>query len=283
MPSSAVPNMTELSPATQRLRRLEQGRRLLSRAIHAVRTLGIPALRGKADHSTLISVATYSPWQTDAAFRRVRQVVEDSTLLDEMRLYELWRLAGQVGGIEGDAIEVGSWRGGAGCLIASRIAEHAPDATVFLCDTFEGVVKAGPDDPTYEGGEHADASPEVVRGLATRLGLRNVEVLVGIFPDETGAAVADRTFRFVHMDLDVYRSSREAFAWLRPRLAVGSIIVFDDYGFSLTEGARKFVDELEGDPDFVIVHNLNGHAVVVRRSASGPAGAPAAANGTAQV
>ncbi|HUI02751.1 MAG TPA: TylF/MycF/NovP-related O-methyltransferase [Acidimicrobiales bacterium] len=263
--------MTTVSPATRRLRRLEQGRRVFSKAIHAARTLAIPALRGRTDHSTLISVATYSPWRTDAAFREVRRVVEDATLLDEMRLYELWRLAGQVGAVEGDVIEVGSWRGGAGCLIASRIAEQAPGATVFLCDTFEGVVKAGPDDPTYQGGEHADASPEMVRALAAELGLSNVEVLVGTFPDDTGAAVEERSFRFVHMDLDVYRSSREAFEWLRPRLAVGSVTVFDDYGFSLTEGARKFVDELEGDPDFVIVHNLNGHAVVVRRSASGAA------------
>ena len=264
--------MTDSSRATQRLRRLERGRRLLSGAIHAGRTLGIPALRGKRDHSTLISVATYSPWQTDGAFRRVYEVVEDSTLLDQMRLYELWRLAGQVDTIPGDVIEVGSWRGGAGCLIASRIAEHSPDATVFLCDTFEGVVKAGPDDPTYQGGEHADATPDVVRSLATRLGLSNVDVLVGTFPDDTGATVENRTFRFVHMDLDVYRSSRDAFAWLRPRLAVGSVTVFDDYGFSLTEGARKFVDELEGDPDFVVVHNLNGQAVVVRRAAGSGTG-----------
>jgi O-methyltransferase len=49
---------------------------------------------------------------------------------------------------------------------------------------------------------------------------------------------------------------------------VGSITVFDDYGFALTGGARRFVDELEHHPDFVIVRNLNGHAVVVRTRAT---------------
>jgi O-methyltransferase len=256
------------SSSTARLRRLERARRLLAWVVHVPRLIAIPALRGHREHMTLISGATYSPWRVDPAFLGVFRVVEDSTLLDEMRLYELWRLAGQVGALEGDAIEVGCWRGGAGCLVAHRIAEHSPNARTYLCDTFEGVVKAGAADPTYRGGEHADASPEGVRALASRLGLQNVEVLTGTFPDETGEAVADKRFKFVHMDLDVYQGSRDAFEWLLPRLVVGSIIVFDDYGFTLTGGARKFVDELEDNPDFVTVRNLNGHAVVVRRSAT---------------
>jgi O-methyltransferase len=228
----------------------------------------VPALRGQQDHSTLVSAATYSPWRVDRAFLDTFEVVRESTLLDVMRLYELWRLAGQVGGLEGDAIEVGCWRGGAGCLVASRLASAAPGVHMYECDTFAGVVKAGDEDPTYVGGEHDDASPEMVEGLARRLGLDNVTVLTGIFPEDTGAAVENRTFRFVHMDLDVYRGSVDAFAWLLPRLVVGSITVFDDYGFALTGGARRFVDELEQHPDFVIVRNLNGHAVVVRTRAT---------------
>jgi O-methyltransferase len=254
--------------STARLRRLEQARRLLSWAVHVPRLLAIPALRGRREHSTLISAATYSPWRVDRDFLTVFRIVKDSTLLDEMRLYELWRLAAQVRGLDGDAIEVGCWRGGAGCLIAHRIAEHSPTARTYLCDTFAGVVKAGEEDPTYVGGEHADSSPEAVRALAGRLDLNTVEVLAGIFPEETGPAVEDKRFKFVHMDLDVYRGSRDAFEWLLPRLLVGSITVFDDYGFALTGGARKFVDELEDHPDFVTVRNLNGHAAVIRRGAT---------------
>jgi O-methyltransferase len=224
-------------------------------------------LRGRSDHSTLISAATYSPWRIDRDFHEVFEIVRNSTLLDEMRLYELWRLAGQVRALDGDAMEVGCWRGGAGCLIAKRIAEYSPTARTYLCDTFAGVVKAGAEDPTYRGGEHADASSQAVEALGSRLNLQALQVLVGIFPEETGTMVQTRRFKFVHMDLDVYQGSRDAFEWLLPRLVIGSI-VFDDYGFALTGGARKFVDELENNPDFVIVRNLNGHAVVVRRSAT---------------
>jgi O-methyltransferase len=97
-----------------------------------------------------------------------------------------------------------------------------------------------------------------------------VRVLRGIFPEETGDSVADRVFKFAHIDVDVYQGSRDTFDWLRPRLLVGSVVVFDDYGSSQTSGVRAFVDELH-DPDFVVVRNMNGQAEAIRRAATGPA------------
>lgn len=257
--------------ATRRIRNLEVVRRASATTIHALRKAVTPPLRGQRAHSTLVSTATYSPWLVDEPFRAVLQQVRSSTLLDEMRLYELWQLVDQVGHLSGDAIEVGCWRGGAGTLIATRMAQRRPEATMFLCDTFAGVVKAGGRDRVYRGGEHGDATEDTVRRLADRLGVDRLEVLVGVFPDDTGERVADRTFKFVHIDVDVYQGARDAFCWLLPRLVPGGIVVFDDYGGAATEGVRIFVDELHGHPDVVVVRNLNGQAVVVRRATTTPA------------
>ena len=108
--------------ATRRLERLERVRALAGSVLHAGRRAVTPELRGRRGHSTIISSATYSPWAVDQRFREVVEQIRANTLLDEMRLHELWQLAGQVGGLSGDAIEVGCWRGGAGCLAAGRIA-----------------------------------------------------------------------------------------------------------------------------------------------------------------
>lgn len=256
------------SSATQRIRRLDAVRRGAAATMHVARTAITPSLRGQAAHSTLISTATYSPWLTDPAYRSFASRIADFTLLDEMRLYELWQLAGQVGHLEGDAIEVGCWRGGAGCLIASRLDQGSAASTMFLCDTFTGVVKASGQDSVYQGGEHADADEGAVHDLIHRLGLTSVELLVGIFPEDTGAPVADRQFRFAHIDVDVYGGAKDSFAWLFPRLVVGGIVVFDDYGSSATDGIRSFIDELQGHPDLAVVRNLNGQAVVVKRGAT---------------
>ena len=74
---------------------------------------------------------------------------------------------------------------------------------VFVCDTFSGVVKAGAKDSGYVGGEHADTSKRIVFDLAARMGLTNVEILEGIFPDATGVRIANRRFRLCHIDVDV--------------------------------------------------------------------------------
>ncbi|HLB58159.1 MAG TPA: TylF/MycF/NovP-related O-methyltransferase [Gammaproteobacteria bacterium] len=226
-------------------------------------------LRGYREHSTLISNATYSPWRVDSQFCDVMKKMASHSLLDKMRLYELWQLANQVHHLPGDAIEVGCWRGGAGCLIAARLAQETKktkEATVFLCDTFFGVVKAGRYDTFYQGNEFANSDENIVADLANRMSLQNVKILRGIFPEETGAELKDHLFKFAHIDVDVYQSARDAFEWLRPRLVNGAIVVFDDYGFPSTNGIRRYIDELQGQPDIVIIRNLNGQAVVVKRA-----------------
>ncbi len=261
--------------ATQRIRRLETLRRTAAVAMHTARQLVTPALRGQLGHNTIISTATYSPWQVDEGFRAMLGSMAACTLLDDMRLYELWQLSDQVGDLRGDAIEIGCWRGGAGCLVAHRLAQRQPGTPMFLCDTFAGVVKAGARDSVYVGGEHDDADEATVRALAARLGLTNVDVLVGIFPDDTGEAVSDRTFKFAHIDVDVYEGARDSFSWLLPRLVLGGIVVFDDYGSSTTDGIRTVIDELHGHPDVALVRNLNGQAVAVRRRLTTPGPAEA--------
>ena len=216
-------------------------------------------------HSQIWPFATYSPWLTDMEFNRVVDVIKENTLLDYYICYDLWELVGQAAKLQsGDLIEIGTWRGGSGSLIAKRAELEGIEAKVYLCDTFRGVVKASTLDPVYRGGEHADASVDAVRNLIQKLNLHNVEVLQGTFPDDTGHGLADKTFRFCHIDVDVYRSAAEIVEWIWPRLCLGGLIVYDDYGFKGCEGVTRFVNEERGRSDRMIIHNLNGHAVAIK-------------------
>jgi O-methyltransferase len=210
-------------------------------------------------------LATYAPWLGDPGFLAVEALVAGSTLVDRYRLYELWQLVEQVAKLgAGEFLELGVWRGGSGALVAKRARMLGVDAPVWLCDTFQGVVKTSEADPSYDGGEHADADETDVRRLVKDMGLDGVEILRGIFPDATGVRIADRTFRFCHFDLDVYDSTRDAFAWVWPRLVPGGIAVFDDYGFESCAGVTRFVDEQRSQPGRTVLHNLNGHAVMIK-------------------
>lgn len=133
-----------------------------------------------------------------------------------------------------------------------------------MADTFTGVVNAGPEDSTYVGGEHGNVSIQEVQDLIEDSRISNVELLVSEFPSETGNKVRDRLC-FVHIDVDVYDSAKNIWEWCTTKLSSGSVVVFDDFGFSSTDGITKFVNEIAGDEKYLFIHNLNGHAIMVKR------------------
>jgi O-methyltransferase len=90
-------------------------------------------------------------------------------------------------------------------------------------------------------------------------------ILRGIFPQQTAADIASGPIRFCHIDVDVYQSANDVFDWVWPRLAVGGMAVFDDYGFARGSGVTKFVNGLVQRDDLLFVPNLNGHALLVKK------------------
>ena len=229
-------------------------------------------------HTPLAS--DYRPWEADESFLAAWQRVRDHTMLDAPRLYELWELTQQALKVPGDVLEVGTWRGGSAGIIGLRMVQESAagrgqtspsnrrhaDAPrcLYVADTFAGVAKAGPRDPYYRGGEHADTGLDNVRSFLHSLALPNFRLLSGVFPDQTAHHVRADSIALCHIDVDVYDSARDVFDWVWPRVPLGGIIVFDDYGFYGCEGVTSLVHEIRTTLGLVVVANLNGHAVVVK-------------------
>lgn len=217
-----------------------------------------------AGYGPLTTAADYRPFDVETDFLAVWRVVRGNTLVDRIRLHELWHLVAQAFKVPGDVLEVGSWRGGSAGVIARRALDFDATRVVFVADTFSGVVKAGDNDPYYRGGEHANTSVETVQQLFDRLEVNNTVILQGMFPEDTAARIADRRFALCHIDVDVYQSASDVFDWIWPRLSRGGVVVFDDYGFLGCEGVTRLVHELRQRPDLVALGNPNGHAVLVK-------------------
>jgi O-methyltransferase len=239
---------------------------LANAAGYKVRRTGeLPPRSPGIRHSEVFPLATYCPWLADEEFKQLYETVKNNTVVDLYRCYELWQLVSEASKLQsGDLIEIGVWRGGTGALIAKKCQLAGIQGTVYLCDTFKGVVKAGPLDADYTGGEYANTSRETVLELCQILKLDRVRVLEGIFPDECGDALSHHCFRFCHIDVDVYQSARDIVEWIWPRLLAGGIIVYDDYGFYDCAGITQFVNEERCKADRIVTHNLNGHAVVIK-------------------
>jgi O-methyltransferase len=208
--------------------------------------------------------ADYRPWDTDPVFQPLFRGVEDYTKVDEARCYLLWRTALQCASLPGDFLEVGVWRGGTGALLSDAAARIDDGRHVYLADTFRGVVKAGPKDDYYKGGEHADTSRETVEELLADLDTDNYTILEGIFPEDTAASIPPGPIALCHVDVDVYQSARDVTEWVWPRLPVGGVVIYDDYGFYGCEGVTALGGEEFERDDRLFFHNLSGQAFVVK-------------------
>jgi len=226
----------------------------------------IKRFRKGKEYQTIISKATYSPWNTDILFNEVYETIKRFTLVDKFRCYELWSLVEQSAKLnEGSIIEIGTWRGGTGALIAKQAKECRIPAQVYLCDTFTGVVKSGPKDSAYKGGEHSDTTRQIVEELILKqLNLDNVQILEGIFPDQTSHEIKNLQFRFCHIDVDTYQSAKDIIDWIWGKMVHGGIVVYDDYGFSGTRGIRRCVDEQRTLNDQLSIYNINGHNITIK-------------------
>lgn len=212
--------------------------------------------------SLLFPKSTYSPWLHDEAFLKTYDAIKDNTLVDIYRCFELWQISERLKISEAAIIEVGVWRGGTAALLAKANKNNSP---VYLCDTFEGVAKAGEKDNQYKGGEHADTSEEIVETLMKQQGVSDFHILKGIFPDVNAELLEYKKFKICHIDVDVYESAKDIFNWVWPRLIIGGVVVFDDYGFAACSGITQLVNELAANTaNAFFVHNINGHGLLIK-------------------
>ena len=248
--------MENTSPDFLRVLRAER-RDLLNR----MRQTRFESLKEGCSYSQVIPFASYSPWLDDEIFMATFDTVKASTMVDIYRCYELYRLARQTRGVAGDIVEIGVWRGGTAALMARAL----PGKMVHLFDTFSGVAKHDPDfDTLYVGGEHADTTENIVRDLFGMISAK-CQIHRGIFPDDTLSSLP-KEICFAHIDVDTYQSVKQSFLSIWPRVRPNGIVVFDDYGIFGCEGAMQAVNEiLEIVDDGLFIHNLNGHALLVKR------------------
>jgi O-methyltransferase len=216
-------------------------------------------------HQQVIPVATYAPWESDVAFNNVYEKAKKNTLVDKYRCYELWRMVNELNLLSGDILEVGVWRGGTGAIL-SKASEPNKETKIYLADTFEGVVKATENDTVYRGGEHSDTSSAIVEELLKSTGSTNFTILKGIFPDDF-PKVKIETLKLCHIDVDTYMSAKEVFDYAWPKIIVGGIVVFDDYGFWTCEGVTKYFNDLKLS-NGTKIHNLNGHGIIIKTNSN---------------
>jgi hypothetical protein len=178
--------------------------------------------------------------------------------LDER--YNLWTLAHSIRDRPGAFAEAGVHRGGS----AKILCEVKGDAPLHLFDTFAGMPTVNPaTDGAFRAGDFSDSSLAHVQAFLARY--PNVHFHPGVFP-ASAAPFANQqlTFKFLHLDLDLHASTRDALEWFYPRMARGGLIVSHDYGDLSVPGVKLAFDEFFRDKPEPVVPIWFSQVLVVK-------------------
>src|SRR5262249_33011232 len=196
------------------------------------------------------------------------RAVEPYTMTGTERLHALIRAVKYVvaGGIAGDIIECGVWKGGSVMAIALTLLQlSSDDRHLYLFDTFSGMTEPGPRDVDYRGRSATEILEEVrcvvcerevvAAGQGTGYPASHIHVVSGPV-EETIPARAPDLISLLRLDTDWYGSTRHELEHLFPRLAPGGVIIVDDYGH--WRGARQAVDEyIEQNAVTMFLHRID--------------------------
>lgn len=214
------------------------------------------------------SFRIYSPWYEEEFLRNTFEPVSGRTLLTEDRCYILEQFVRQCALLEGDMAECGVYKGGGALLMAralqaARAGEGRAPGELFLFDTFEGMPDtSGADAKVHDAGDFGDTSLASVTRLMSPFPFATLRP--GFIP-ATLAGLEDRKFSFVHIDVDLYRSTLDCLDFFFPRLVSGGIILFDDYGMRIYEQAqKKAVDEFFASRSVKPISLTNGQTFLIK-------------------
>jgi hypothetical protein len=168
--------------------------------------------------------------------------------------------------VAGDVAEFGVYKGHTAAAIDRVLAQTNSNKQLYLFDSFAGMPEITND--LDRAWEQADLAAPVEHVQDLFKDSSRTHIVHGFFSD-TLPDYPDLRFSFCHVDADLYTSIKECIEYIIPRLAFGGIILFDDYGFRDTPGARVAVEECLGTdvPNFVPLPTAQ--AVYIHRPGNG--------------
>jgi O-methyltransferase len=169
---------------------------------------------------------------------------ERQCLLQPIEAAQLMLALEAVSKIPGDMAEVGSFEGVSAKLLATTDGRR----TLHVFDTFEGLpVPSEQDSKGFYRGQYRASEAEV----RTYLQDFNVRIYKGLFPSTAGP-ITDKRFAFVHLDVDLYDSTKACLEFFYHRMAAGGIILTHDYAARKEGVYRAFQDFFAEKPEPVV-------------------------------
>lgn len=204
-----------------------------------------------------VLTAPEKAWFADEQFFRDFYAFEDHDQTAD-RKYTLRQLLSLVDLVPGDTAECGVYRGTSSWFICKHFESSGRTHHGF--DSFEGL-----SDPTPLDGSFWHVGDLSSREVDAHERLRpfGAHLYRGWIP-ERFHEVADRTFAFVHIDVDLYEPTRDSLEFFYPRMNTGGLILLDDHGHTTCPGSTRAAEEYMADKLESIVLLTTGQAFIFK-------------------
>lgn len=185
----------------------------------------------------------------------------------QARIHGMFEAINNVATVPGDIVECGVGYGSSLSSLVYAVSHHRLDKTVYGFDSFSGFPKAQPQDNGPRAKQNVaplgwdGASPSLIREIFINDSASNgfsllkdhdvKVVLVPGFFEETLAENLPEKISFLHIDVDLYESTRLVLEIALPRVSPGGIVIFDEYMDERWPGATRAIDE------FIEISNLS--------------------------
>jgi hypothetical protein len=155
--------------------------------------------------------------------------------------------------------EVGVYQGGSAKIICHVKGEKK----LHLFDTFSGLPKVTDNDTHFgvkywKDGQFDDTSDLHVKNYLSKY--PNVFLYKGEFP-LTADPVKNNKFSFVHLDVDLYKSTLDSLEFFFPRLIRGGIILTHDYHSS---GVQKAFNEFFQNKKIPFIELTGSQCMIIK-------------------
>lgn len=220
----------------------------------------------------MVRVGETIPNDIDKDAIKIIQSVQAFTMTSSERLFALIQAVRYVvkAEIPGSIVECGVWKGGSMmAAILALIKMNSHEKSIYLFDTYEGMVRPTEFDVNHIGQNATDiydhverrngaswfnAPIEDVKRNINSTGYEKEKLnfikgkIENTIPDSAPAEIS-----ILRLDTDWYESTRHELIHLYPRLSYGGVLIIDDYGHWL--GSKKAVDEYFKDRNIEILLN----------------------------
>lgn len=196
-----------------------------------------------AARAEMLALMMHKDWSKLKILRRARR--ERWSMVTNFESFIVHSLATGFAKTPGDYAEVGIYQGST----AKVICEAKGNKTFHLCDTFEGLPEPSESEKHIEKKGRFACSIESIQKYLKDYG--QLEYHKGFCPDSVRGVLDNHKFSFVHLDVDLYQSTKECIEYFFPRLITGGVILSHDY--SILPGVRQaFAEFCEGRQEQVI-------------------------------